>query len=58
MDLIFTMDIEQYYYLMVNELCNTGSFCEMTEFSSRHLSKNVQSYLSTLDVVAWNKEIM
>jgi len=30
----------------------------MTEFSSSRLSKNVQSYLSTIDVVAWNKESM
>ena len=30
---------------MVNELCDIVSHCEMTEFSSRRLSKNVQSYL-------------
>jgi hypothetical protein len=45
----FTMDIEK-YYLMVNELCNNVSLCEMIEFSSRRLSKNVQS-LSILDIV-------
>jgi hypothetical protein len=28
---------------MVNELCDSVSLCEMTEFSSRRLSKNVQS---------------
>jgi len=34
---------------MVNELCDSVSLCEMIEFSSRCLSKNVQSYLSILD---------
>jgi hypothetical protein len=50
------MDVE--LLLDGNELCDSVSFCEMTEFSSSRLSKNVQSYLSTLDVVAWNKESM
>jgi hypothetical protein len=52
----FSMDVE--LLLDGNELCDSVSFCEMTEFSSSRLSKNVQSYLSTLDVVAWNKESM
>jgi hypothetical protein len=42
---------------MVNELSETVSFYEMTELSSRRLSKNVQSYLS-FDIVGWNEESM
>ena len=40
---------------MVNELCDSVSLCVMTEFSSRRLSKNVQS-LSILDILGWNEE--
>jgi hypothetical protein len=43
---------------VVNELCETVSLSEMIEFSSRRLSKNVQSYLSILDIVGWNEESM
>jgi hypothetical protein len=50
------MDIE--ILLDGNELCDSVSLCEMTEFSSSRLSKNVQSYQSTLNTVAWNKECM
>jgi hypothetical protein len=42
---------------MINELCDSVSLCEMTEFSSRRLSKNVQS-LSILDILGWNEESM
>jgi hypothetical protein len=42
---------------MVNELCDTVSQYEITEFSSRRLSKNVQSYLSILDVVDGTKKV-
>jgi len=43
--------------LTITELCDTVSHCEMTEFSSRRLSKNVQS-LSILDILGWNEESM
>lgn len=38
--------------------CDAVSPGEITEISSRHLSTNIQSYLSILDVLGWNDENM